>query len=134
MFSHRTIKPDPDALFKTYQSWKAGVDSVADVEGLYPTFVMKIIPKGAARVGRTNGIGNTWGLKEEPHISKSSYIYRSFKVLTCIRVWQFSTGWANARDDLRVTSWSQRLIEQQYNIHEGQGLASPFIYMGDAGE
>ena len=49
-------------------------------------------------------------------------------------VWQFSTGWANAQDDLRVESWARQLTEHLHSINREKGLASEFIYMGDAGE
>jgi hypothetical protein len=71
MFSHQTIVPDADRLYSIYQAWRAAVDQIADVQGLYPTFVMNTVAAGAARVGQTNGIGNVWGLKVEPTICKS---------------------------------------------------------------
>lgn len=48
-----------------YTQWKAAVDDIADVEGLYPTFVLNMAPKSAAAVAKTNGIGNTWGLDDD---------------------------------------------------------------------
>lgn len=71
MFSHHTVQPDPETLYSIYQAWKTAVDEIADVKGLYPTFVMNLSPAGAARVGRTNGIGNVWGLDEQPMICTS---------------------------------------------------------------
>jgi hypothetical protein len=49
-------------------------------------------------------------------------------------VWQFSTGWALAQDDLRIEAWSRQLIERLNAINIEKGIASDFIYMGDAGE
>ncbi|OBT97055.1 hypothetical protein VE01_04837 [Pseudogymnoascus verrucosus] len=117
MFSHKTIVPDADRLYSIYQAWRAAVDQIADVQGLYPTFVMNTVAAGAARVGQTNGIGNVWGLKVEPTIW-----------------WQFSTGWDLAQDDLRVTAWSRQLTEHLHGINRKLGLARDHIYMGDAGE
>lgn len=71
MFSHQTIVPDADRLYSIYQAWRAAVDQIADVQGLFPTFVMNTVPAGAARVGQTNGIGNVWGLEVEPTICES---------------------------------------------------------------
>ncbi|KAL1981944.1 hypothetical protein VTN96DRAFT_2008 [Rasamsonia emersonii] len=64
MFSHHTVKPVADVLYSLYQDWKNAVDQIADVEGLYPTFVTNILPRGAARVGKTNGVGNVWDLDD----------------------------------------------------------------------
>ncbi|KAH1531548.1 hypothetical protein KXV92_004405 [Aspergillus fumigatus] len=117
MFSHHTVQPDPETLYSIYQAWKTAVDEIADVKGLYPTFVMNLSPAGAARVGRTNGIGNVWGLDEQPMIW-----------------WQFSTGWDLASDDIRVQTWSRRLTESLHAINREKGISSEFVYMGDAGE
>ncbi|KAJ5176778.1 uncharacterized protein N7482_002655 [Penicillium canariense] len=117
MFSHKTMKPDHDALVSIYKAWKEAVDQIADVEGLYPTFVTNVASAGAARVALTNGVGNVWGLEAEPYI-----------------LWQFSTGWALAQDDLRIEAWSRQLAERLHAINVEKGIASPFIYMGDAGE
>jgi hypothetical protein len=54
--------------------------------------------------------------------------------LTWNLVWQFSTGWALAQDDLRVQAWSRQVLERLHAIVVEKGLASDFIYMGDAGE
>ncbi|KAJ5099569.1 hypothetical protein N7532_006570 [Penicillium argentinense] len=117
MFSHKTMKPDADVLHSIYKTWKDAVDQIADIEGLYPTFVINIASASAARVARTNGVGNVWGLEEESHI-----------------LWQFSTGWALAQDDLRVEAWSRQLAEHLHAINVKKGIASEFVYMGDAGE
>lgn len=55
-------------------------------------------------------------------------------LLTWIAVWQLSTGWANAADDLRVTNWARGQIDYWHQDSIEKGLASEFIYMGDAGE
>ncbi|KAL2838333.1 hypothetical protein BJX68DRAFT_279842 [Aspergillus pseudodeflectus] len=117
MFSHKTMKPDQDVLISIYKAWKDAVDEIADVEGLYPTFVTNVASASAARVALTNGVGNVWGLEAEPYI-----------------LWQFSTGWALAQDDLRIEAWSRQLIERLNAINVEKGIASDFIYMGDAGE
>lgn len=65
MLSHYTVKPDADVLYSLYQAWKSAVDQIADVEGLYLTFVMNILPRGVARVGKTNGAGNVWDLDND---------------------------------------------------------------------
>lgn len=49
-------------------------------------------------------------------------------------VWQFSTGWVNADDDLRMTNWAKSLSDYWHEDTKAKGLASEFIYMGDAGE
>ncbi|CAK7215069.1 hypothetical protein SCUCBS95973_002353 [Sporothrix curviconia] len=117
-FSHRTMKPDADQIIKYFQMWTSAVDEIADVAGLYPTFVLNAAPASAAHVAQSNGIGNVWGLED-----KENWL-----------IFQFSTGWADAADDVRVTSWSQRLITQMHTINQKKGLASEFVYMGDAGE
>ncbi|PMD31866.1 FAD-binding domain-containing protein [Hyaloscypha variabilis F] len=117
-FAHRTIKPDTAQLLKIYESWKTAVDEISDVEGLVPTFVMNILPKSALSVAKNNGIGNTWGLDDD-----QSYI-----------LWQFSTGWANAADDLRMTNWASKLLDYWHLENQALNLASEFIYMGDAGD
>ncbi|CAK7201150.1 hypothetical protein SEUCBS139899_003852 [Sporothrix eucalyptigena] len=117
-FSHRTMKPDASQIIQYFQMWKDAVDEIADVAGLYPTFVLNAAPASAARVAQTNGVGNVWGLDD----SENWLIF------------QFSTGWADAADDIRVTSWSERLVTQMHTINQEKGLASEFVYMGDAGE
>ncbi|KAJ8122831.1 hypothetical protein ONZ43_g1072 [Nemania bipapillata] len=117
-FAHHTMKPDGAQLYRIYQGWRAAVQDVIDVEGLYPTFVMNILPKSAASVAKTNGVGNTWGLDDD-----ESWI-----------IWQFSTGWANAVDDLRMTNWARSLSDYWHAENTAKGLASEFLYAGDAGE
>jgi FAD/FMN-containing dehydrogenase len=68
MFSHKTMKPDQEVLISIYKAWKDAVDEIADVEGLYPTFVTNVASASAARVALTNGVGNVWGLEAEPYI------------------------------------------------------------------
>ncbi|KAJ6137590.1 hypothetical protein N7471_004076 [Penicillium samsonianum] len=116
-FSHKTMKPDAKVLYSIYEAWKAAVDKIADVQGLYPTFVTNVISPTSVRVAKTNGVGNVWGLEEEPLI-----------------IWQLSTGWELAQDDIRMEAWSRRLVEHLHGINKELGLASEFIYMGDAGE
>jgi hypothetical protein len=71
-FTHKTMRLDFDQLYTIYQAWVSAVDSISDVEGLYPTFVMNIMPASAASVALNNGIGNVWGLEEQPLMSTSS--------------------------------------------------------------
>ncbi|OQU97833.1 FAD binding domain-containing protein [Cladophialophora immunda] len=117
-FAHHTMKPDADQLYKMYQIWKDAVDQIADVQGLYPTFVMNVMPKSANTIAKTNGVGNTWGLDDD-----QSWI-----------LFQTSTGWDLPEDDLRITAWSKSLIEHLHNLNKEKGIASEFLYMGDAGE
>lgn len=65
------MKPDAKVLYSIYKAWKAAVDTISDVQGLYPTFVINYVTPSSARVAKTNGVGNVWGLEEEPLISKS---------------------------------------------------------------
>ncbi|KAJ5797903.1 uncharacterized protein N7503_007199 [Penicillium pulvis] len=116
-FSHKSMKPDAKVLYSIYKAWKAAVDTISDVKGLYPTFVINYVSPSSARVAKTNGVGNVWGLEEEPLI-----------------IWQFSTGWDLAQDDIRVEAWSRQLAEHLHSINKQLGIASEFVYMGDAGE
>lgn len=70
-FEHHTIKPDASQLYEIYQIWRAALEDVADVKGLFPTFVLNLVPRTAATVAKTNGIGNTFGLDDD-----QSYICR----------------------------------------------------------
>lgn len=65
------MKPDAKVLYLIYEAWKAAVDGISDVRGLYPTFVINVISPTSTRVAKTNGVGNVWGLEEEPLISES---------------------------------------------------------------
>jgi len=65
------MKPDDKVLYLIYKAWKAAVDGISDVQGLYPTFVINVISPSSIRVAKTNGVGNVWGLEEEPLISES---------------------------------------------------------------
>ncbi len=49
-------------------------------------------------------------------------------------MWQITTGWANAVDDLRVSNWARSLLDYWHADNQAKGLATDFIYMGDAGE
>ncbi|KAJ5108863.1 hypothetical protein N7456_005538 [Penicillium angulare] len=117
MFAHHSMVPDADVLYGMIQKWKESVNEIADVQGLYPTFVMNISPASAARVAQNNGVGNVWGLDDEPLIW-----------------WQLSTGWDLAQDDLRVQGWARQLTEHMHAENQKNGLAREFVYMGDAGE
>ncbi|KAJ5787189.1 hypothetical protein N7457_002179 [Penicillium paradoxum] len=117
MFSHHSMIPDADVFTTMIETWKNAVKNIADVQGLYPTFVANISPASAARVAKTNGIGNVWGLEDEALIW-----------------WQLSTGWDLAQDDLRVEAWARQLTENLHRLNKQNGLARDFVYMGDAGE
>ncbi|PVH82943.1 FAD-binding domain-containing protein [Cadophora sp. DSE1049] len=117
-FAHKTMVPDTDQLVKIFKAWKDAVDTISDVEGLYPTFVLNIMSKSTMTVAKENGIGNTWGLDDDQDLI----------------IWQLSTGWANAVDDLRMTNWARGFIDYWHSENQAAGLASEFIYMGDAGE
>ncbi|KAJ5502247.1 hypothetical protein N7463_005121 [Penicillium fimorum] len=117
MFSHHTMIPDADVFTTMIETWKKAVKDIADVKGLNPTFVANISPASAARVSKTNGIGNVWDLEDEALIW-----------------WQLSTGWELAQDDLRVQSWARQLTEHLHELNKHNGLARDFVYMGDAGE
>lgn len=65
-FAHHTVVATAtDRLYEIVQAWKAAVAEIADVEGLYPTFVLNTMPKSAASVAKTNGVGNVWGLEDD---------------------------------------------------------------------
>jgi len=49
-------------------------------------------------------------------------------------VWQLATAWDNAVDDLRMKNWAQKFIDYWHLENQALGLASEFIYMGDAGD
>ncbi|KAL6237440.1 hypothetical protein BDW75DRAFT_82803 [Aspergillus navahoensis] len=117
VFSHRTIKADATVLTSLYEAWKDALAEIADVQGLAPTFVANVISPNAVRIANTNGVGNVWGLKEEPLI-----------------IWQFSTSWSHARDDRRVERWSRVVTERLHAMNQRNGVASEYIYMGDAGD
>ncbi|EMR66280.1 putative fad binding domain-containing protein [Eutypa lata UCREL1] len=118
-FAHHTVVATAtDRLYEIVQAWKAAVAEIADVEGLYPTFVLNTMPKSAASVAKTNGVGNVWGLEDDESLI----------------IWQLATGWANASDDLRITSWAKNFIEYHHSINQDLGVAHEFLYMGDAGE
>ncbi|KAK7715225.1 hypothetical protein SLS64_003923 [Diaporthe eres] len=115
---HGTMRPDAKRLYEIYLAWRESVAEISDVEGLYPTFVMNIMPKSSLSVAKNNGVGNVWGMDDD-----QSYI-----------IWQTSTGWANAQDDLRVTGWASKFKDYHHSVNHDLGIANDFIYMGDASE
>lgn len=130
------MKPNATRLYEIYQAWVEALQDVSDVEGLRPGFVLNLLPKTAAAVAKTNGVGNTFGLEDD-----QSYIctYNRTVLLWWIctnrhQVWQFTTSWARAEDDLRMTTWHQSLLARHHEINKQLGIASDFVYMGDAGE
>ncbi|PYI13628.1 putative FAD-binding oxidoreductase [Aspergillus violaceofuscus CBS 115571] len=116
-FSAHSIVPNANRLYEIYQAWKTSVETLSDVQGIYPTFVINLCPTGAVRAGRNTDVGNTWDLALEPTIW-----------------WQFSTGWDLAQDDIRMTSWSRDLSESLHEENRQLSLAREHVYMGDAGE
>jgi hypothetical protein len=107
---------------------------VADVKGLFPTFVINLVPRTAATVAKTNGIGNTFGLDDD-----QSYICRLelpclATILTTKLGFQLATSWELEQDDLRITSWNRSLMDLFHQMNKEKGLGTEFIYMGDAGE
>lgn len=54
--------------------------------------------------------------------------------LTYCAGWQFATSWARQEDDLRMSAWTQSLLELAQRKTKAKGLATDFVYMGDAGE
>ncbi|KAK1465239.1 FAD binding domain-containing protein [Colletotrichum melonis] len=117
-FGHKTMKADADQLYRIYEAWKAAVEDISDVEGLIATLVLNTMAASAIRVAKNNGIGNTWGLDDtEPLI-----------------IWQTSTAWDSEESDLRVTNFARGVLDDMHAENQAKGLASEFIYMGDAAE
>ncbi|KAL6918571.1 hypothetical protein FSST1_010066 [Fusarium sambucinum] len=117
-FGHHTIKPDAARLTEIYEAWYAAIADIADVPGLLPTFILNLVPRPAASVAKTNGIGNTFGLDD-----KEPYIW-----------WQLTTSWARPEDDLRVTTWARAFLERFHAENTELGLATEFLYGGDVAE
>lgn len=69
------MKPDAETITSIYQAWKAAVDEISDVQGLYPTFVLNEITASSLRVAATNGVGNVWGLEPEPLMSEFPFCH-----------------------------------------------------------
>ena len=78
----------------------------------------------------------TFGVLKKNLLSVSPWEVASVSLLTyhCCTVWQFSTGWALAQDDIRMEGWSRQLAEHLHTINKELGISSEFVYMGDAGE
>ncbi|KAJ7765941.1 putative FAD-binding oxidoreductase, partial [Mycena maculata] len=117
-FAHKIMHPNAARIYAIYQAWIKAIDEVADVEALQSTFVLNTIPKTAAAVSKNNGVGNVWSLDDTQSLI----------------IWQLSNNWANAADDGRITNWAINFIDSQHKINQELGLASEFLYMGDAGE
>ncbi|KAH8765342.1 hypothetical protein F5883DRAFT_556763 [Diaporthe sp. PMI_573] len=49
-------------------------------------------------------------------------------------VWQTSTAWDDEESDLRVTNFARGVLDSMHLENQAKGLASEFIYMGDAAE
>ncbi|KAK6603098.1 FAD binding domain-containing protein [Botrytis cinerea] len=119
-FAVHSMKPNGTVLYQMWQMWKAAVEDVKDVVGFYPTFVTNLDPKSANTIAKTNGIGNVWGRDDA-----ESGIW-----------WQMSTGWDLAQDDLRMTTWIQKVMGNIHSFAIANNVSSEetdFIYMGDAG-
>lgn len=67
------MRPDAKRLYEIYLAWRESVAEISDVEGLYPTFVMNIMPKSSLSVAKNNGVGNVWGMDDD-----QSYISMEF--------------------------------------------------------
>lgn len=117
-FGHHSIKPDVDQLTWLYREWREAVEAVRDVDGLIATFVLNPADASAARVGASNGIGNTWDLPTD-----QGYV-----------LWQITTAWNREVDDLRMLAWSRSLIERLHAANKAKGLGAEYIYLGDAAE
>ncbi|CAJ0544039.1 Ff.00g040520.m01.CDS01 [Fusarium sp. VM40] len=115
---HGTMIPDVEQIKWIFRTWKAAVDDIDDVKGLYPTLVFNTIPKIAQAVAKNNGIGNIWGLP-----AKESLL-----------IWQFSTAWAQAEDDIRITNWLRQTFDFIESLNREKKLARDFLYMGDISE
>ncbi|KAG8626376.1 hypothetical protein KVT40_005321 [Elsinoe batatas] len=113
---HHTIATDGDRLAQIYREWRDSLADLKDVEGLMASFVVNHAPKSAARVALRNGVGNVWGLPDD--VSRI--------------LWQFSTGWQRPEDDQRVQKWSKSLIECLHRENKKMGLATEYLYAGDA--
>ncbi|KAK2772670.1 FAD binding domain-containing protein [Colletotrichum kahawae] len=115
-FGHKNMKADADQLYRTYEVWKAAVGDISDVEGLIPTLVLNTMAPSAMSVAKNNGIGNVWGLDDDE----------------ALIIWQTSTAWDKEDSDLRVTNFARGVLDDMHAENVAKGLASEFIYMGDA--
>lgn len=130
------MKADADQLYHIYEAWRAAVEDISDVEGFIPTLVLNTMARSAMSVAKNNGIGNVWGLDDdEALISKlAESLPHQLLLITVSLVWQTSTGWDSEKSDLRVTNFARGLLDDLHAENQAKGLASEFIYMGDAAE
>ncbi|KAK1690426.1 hypothetical protein BDP55DRAFT_628098 [Colletotrichum godetiae] len=118
-YFHGTMRPDAKRLYDTYLAWKQSVSKLSDVEGLYPTFVMNIMPKSAQSVARHNGIGNIWGLDDKESFVGTFPLLHPMLPRTTFTRSEFGKP--------LLAGLVPKMISEM-------GLASDFIYMGDASE
>lgn len=83
------MRPNAKRLYEIYLAWRESVAEISDVEGLYPTFVMNIMPKSSLSVAKNNGVGNFWGMNDDQsyismELSSSFHTFRAL-VLTLIQ-------------------------------------------------
>ncbi|KAJ7681506.1 hypothetical protein B0H17DRAFT_1205785 [Mycena rosella] len=73
-------------------------------------------PTTAATVTKTNGVGNVWDFEDSQSLIR------------------LVNNWQNAADGLRVTNWAAKFLDFHHSVNQQMGLASEFLYMGDAGK
>ncbi|KAF4962772.1 hypothetical protein FSARC_9176 [Fusarium sarcochroum] len=118
LFGHHTIHAEAvDRLKEIIHAWVDATSEIEDIEGLASGFVLNTFPASAARPAQVNGVGNIFGVEEQPMI-----------------LWQLTTAWKNQVDDLQVTSWARRFLDYQHTINQEKGLSTDLIYAGDAAE
>ncbi|SPJ83619.1 related to FAD-binding oxidoreductase [Fusarium torulosum] len=104
-FGHHTIKPDAERITEIYKAWIEAIADIVDVPGIFPTFILNLVPRTAATVGKKNGIG-----------------------------WQLTTSWARPEDDVKVTTWARRFLERIHAENKDLELSTEFLYGGDVAE
>ncbi|KAL2063148.1 hypothetical protein VTL71DRAFT_6220 [Oculimacula yallundae] len=118
IFGTHSMLVDEASIRRMWKSFKAATEKMAHIPDFYTAFTFQPISQSAAKVAKTNGVGNTWGIDD----SKPALF------------WIISTNWRDASDDEEVIAWQTNIREEMHAANLAAGVGLDFVYMNDAGD
>lgn len=73
IFGTHSMLVDEAAIRRMWDTFKEATEKMKHIQGFYTAFTFQPISQSAARIAKTNGVGNTWDIDDsKPYLCESS--------------------------------------------------------------
>ncbi|PVH79915.1 FAD binding domain protein [Cadophora sp. DSE1049] len=118
IFGTHSMLVDEAAIRRMWKTFLAATEKMKHIPDFCTAFTFQPISQSAAKVAKTNGVGNTWDIDDS-----KPYLW-----------WIISTHWANSSNDDEVIAWQTNIREELHAANVEAGVALDFVYMNDAAD